>query len=500
MKNPSNIMFLGTGSDVGKSVTATAFCRILKNRGYRVAPFKAQNMSNNSFVTLEGGEIGRAQVAQAEACGLTPSVHMNPVLLKPDSEVGSQVVIQGQVFGNMIARDYYGFKPVIRDKVMESYRKLRQEYEAIVMEGAGACCEVNLRSHDIVNFEMALSAKAPVILVADIDRGGVFAQIIGSLEIISQEERDLVAGFIINKFRGDPDLFRTGVEYIESRTGKPVFGLVPVFTDFRIDTEDSMSLDKTLSSGYRSREFRPDRINIGVVRLPHISNFTDLEVLEGEPEVSLFWLTEPKNINRYDVIILPGSKSTISDMIWLNESGWVEPLGEYADKKIGWIAGLCGGFQMLGKEISDPHEIEGRTRKTEGLGLLDISTEIETSKVVKRSSGYDRMFNVGVCGYEIHMGRTSLFNHSLPFLELETGSDGAINTNGNVFGTYLHGLFDSGIFRKRFLARIAGRKGIPYDSNVRRGDYWEEKDKNYERLAEHFSEYTDTERVLELLT
>ncbi len=241
-----NIMFLGTGSDVGKSVTATAFCRILKQRGYNVAPFKAQNMSNNSFVTLEGGEIGRAQVAQAEACGLAPSVHMNPVLLKPNHEMGSQVVLQGRVYGNMSAKDYYGFKAVVKDKVIESYRKLREKYDIIVMEGAGSCCEVNLREHDIVNFEMALMTDSPVILVADIDRGGVFAQIIGSLEIISEKERDLVAGFIINKFRGDPELFKTGIEYIENRTGKPVFGLVPVFTEFRIDTEDSMSLERRM--------------------------------------------------------------------------------------------------------------------------------------------------------------------------------------------------------------------------------------------------------------
>ncbi len=405
MKKKSNIMFLGTGSDVGKSVTATAFCRILKHRGHCVAPFKAQNMSNNSFVTLEGGEIGRAQVTQAEACGLAPSVHMNPVLLKPNSDMGSQVVLQGQVYGNMAARDYYALKSLIKTKVTESYQKLGQEYDTIVMEGAGSCCEVNLRDHDIVNFEMALSVGAPVVLVADIDKGGVFAQIIGSLEIISPEERDLVAGFIINKFRGDPGLFKTGIEYIEQRTGKPVFGLVPVFTDFKIDAEDSMSLEKAISSrshaGTSEQEsVRSDRIiNIAVVRLPHISNFTDLEVLENEPEVIVTWLKEPKQLEKYDVIVLPGSKSTISDMMWLHECGWIKPVKEFADRDDKLVVGLCGGFQMLGKEISDPHEIEGMMKKTEGLGLLDVFTEIEETKVVRRSVGQDKLFGAKVRGY-----------------------------------------------------------------------------------------------------
>ncbi|MCP4349955.1 MAG: cobyric acid synthase [Desulfobacterales bacterium] len=494
MKKNSNIMFLGTGSDVGKSITATAFCRILKNQGYNVAPFKAQNMSNNSFVTLEGGEIGRAQVAQAEACGLAPSVHMNPVLLKPNSEMGSQVVLQGRVHGNMIARDYYAFKSVIKDKVAESYQKLEQDFDTIVMEGAGSCCEVNLREHDIVNFEMALSVGSPVVLVADIDRGGVFAQIIGSLEIISQQERDLVAGFIINKFRGDPSLFKTGIEYIEHRTGKPVFGLVPVFTHFRIDSEDSMSLDLSTEKGKPG----PDKINIAAVRLPHISNFTDLEVLENEQEVAVEWLQEPENLEKYDVIVIPGTKSVINDMIWMREKGWASGLKELSSSDV-LIAGLCGGFQILGKEISDPHEIEGTVKMTQGLGLLDVATEIETTKIVKRSKGTDRIFNAKVCGYEIHMGQTKLFNNSHPFLELETGPDGAVTSDGNIFGTYMHGLFDSGDFRKKFLEHVAGRKGLLFDKDIERKDYWTKKDENYNQLAEHFSEYADMESIIRIM-
>lgn len=513
MKKKSNIIFLGTGSDVGKSVTATAFCRILKHRGYRVAPFKAQNMSNNSFVTLEGGEIGRAQVTQAEACGLAPSVHMNPVLLKPNSDMGSQVVLQGQVYGNMAARDYYGLKSEIKSKVRESYQKLEQEYDTIVMEGAGSCCEVNLREHDIVNFEMALSVGAPVVLVADIDKGGVFAQIIGALEIISPEERNLVAGFIINKFRGDPGLFKTGIEYIEQRTGKPVFGLVPVFTDFKIDAEDSMSLEKTIASHSHARASERESpksdqcIHIAVVRLPHVSNFTDLEVLENEPEVMITWLKTPDQLEKYDVIILPGSKSTVSDMTWLHERGWVTPVKKFADRDNKLVVGLCGGFQMLGIEIGDPHEIEGRTKKTQGLGLLNVFTEIEKTKVVRRSVGQDKLFGVKVCGYEIHMGRTKLSSSSRTegreadknFLELETGPDGAINSRGNVFGTYLHGLFDSGAFRKKFLEHVAKEKGILFDNAIERRDYWAEKDKNYDQLAEHFSKYVDVEHIIRIM-
>lgn len=495
MKKDLSIMFLGTGSDVGKSVTATAFCRILKNRGYNVAPFKAQNMSNNSFVTPEGGEIGRAQVAQAEACGLVPSVHMNPVLLKPNSEMGSQVVLQGKVYDNMIGRDYYAFKPTIKDKVMESYHKLRQCYDTIVMEGAGSCCEVNLRKHDIVNFEMALSVGSPVVLVADIDRGGVFAQVIGSLEIISQEERDLVAGFIINKFRGDPDLFRTGIEYIENRTGKPVFGLVPVFTDFRIDTEDSMSLDMASEM----KKAGPDKISIAAVRLPHISNFTDIEVLESEPEVVVDWLNEPKNLKKYDVIVLPGSKSVINDMMWLREEGWTTPLKEFASTGNSLLIGLCGGFQILGKKITDPYETESTVKMTQGLGLLDVATEIETTKVVRRSKGWDKLFGAKVCGYEIHMGQTRLFNNSQNFADLETGPDGAINSSGNIFGTYMHGLFDSGEFRKKFLEHVAERKGIFFDNTIERKDYWTEKDENYDQLARHFSEYADVEQIIRIM-
>ncbi len=496
MKNVKKIIFLGTGSDVGKSVTATAFCRILKNRGVRVAPFKAQNMSNNSYVTAEGGEIGRAQVAQAEAAGRLPSVYMNPVLLKPCSDVGAQVVVLGKVHQTMPAREYYSFKDQLKKTVMESFEILASDCEAIVMEGAGSCSEVNLRQNDIVNFDMALSVDAPVVLVADIDRGGVFAQIIGTLAIISKEERDLIAGFIINKFRGDPKLFDDGIAYIEKKTGKPVFGLVPYYKGFGIDTEDSMSLDAAMKkvSGPVS-----GKINIAVLRLPHVSNFTDIEVLAGEPEVTITWLKSPESLNDFHALIIPGSKSVIHDLVVLKEAGWPRAMEQYVKNRQGFVIGLCGGYQMLGHTIEDPLGIEGNITGTSGLGLLDIKTRIEPVKMVELSEGKDRLFNARVNGYEIHMGQTVIGNSAEPFIDIAGRTDGAVSPGGQVFGTYLHGLFDCGDFRKKFLMKIAGLNNVSFDADIVRKDQWKVKDKNYDLLAEHFETYTDVDQILDTM-
>jgi len=487
------IMFLGTGSDVGKSLITTAFCRVLKDRGYRVTPFKAQNMSNNSFVTIEGGEIGRAQSVQAEAAGLTPSVHMNPVLLKPNSDVGSQLVLQGKVYKNMTGKEYYAVKTDIKKTVMESYYKLEKEFDVVAMEGAGSCSEVNLRKYDIVNFEMAISAKAPVVLIADIEKGGVFAQIIGSLEVISQEERDLVKGFIINKFRGDPDLFTDGIKYIEERTGKPVLGLMPYFNDISVESEDGMSLNR--KTGFV--EIKQNKINIAVIRFPHISNFTDLDALEKEPEININWLSEAIDLSEYDALILPGSKSSINDLLWLHERGWTKYITKFAQGGI--VVGLCGGFQMLGQEILDIHHIEGRVEKVRGVGLLDICTRIEGDKLVKHSLGIDKIFGAKVQGYEIHMGRTDLLDGVSSFIELENGEDGAVNREKNVIGTYLHGLFDSGEFRGKFIEWVAGKNEIPLDKSLKREDAWLEKEKNYDLLAKHFSDVVDVEQLIEIM-
>lgn len=488
-------MFLGTGSDVGKSVTATAFCRILKQNGLRVAPFKAQNMSNNSFVTVEGGEIGRAQAAQAEACGLPPSVHMNPVLLKPNSDLGSQVVMQGAVLGNFSAAGYYALKPKLKEAVQESFRLLEEQYDAIIMEGAGSCAEINLRDHDIVNFEMALMTRSPVVLVADIDRGGVFAQIIGTLNVIAPRERDLVAGFLINKFRGDPCLFQSGIDYIEQSTGKPVFGLVPVYTGFSIDTEDSMSLDAAAAV----KPPRPDKINIAVVRLPHVSNFTDLAALAREGSVLLNWLEQPVALEPYDLLVIPGSKNTLNDMAWLEKTGWCAAIREFAAPGRNMVIGLCGGFQMLGREILDPHAVESNRPRVNGIGLLDVFTRMEKTKIVRLSTGTDRLFSTRVRGYEIHMGQTERGGAAEAFLDLDSGAEGASNREGNVFGTYLHGLFDSAGFRARLLESLASRKGLAVTPNLRREDFWLEKERHYDLLAEHFRQFVDTGAILRIM-
>ncbi|MFO8047741.1 MAG: cobyric acid synthase [Desulfosudaceae bacterium] len=501
MKKVQKVLFLGTGSDVGKSVTATAFCRILKNRGIRVAPFKAQNMSNNAYVTLEGGEIGRAQAAQAEAAGCLPSVHMNPVLLKPCSETGSQVVVLGQVHQTMPAQSYYEYKDKLKQTILNSFAALAADHEAIVMEGAGSCAEINLRQHDIVNFDLALSLEAPVILVADIDRGGVFAQIVGTLELISEAERDLVAGFIINKFRGDPRLFDDGIAFLEEKTGKPVLGLVPVYRGFAIDTEDSMSLDAAMKNEAGPR---PGRINLAVLRLPHVSNFTDIEALQQEPGVTVTWLEQPDKLDDYQALIIPGSKSVIHDLVTLRQAGWPAALAEFIRDDRKMVVGLCGGYQMLGRVVEDPLGLEGDLREYPGLGLLDISTRLEEVKQVRLSTGRDQIFNSPVSGYEIHMGRTRTGEGVAPLVELEDGqggfvSDGAMSPDGRIFGTYLHGLFDSGAFRGQFLRALAEKNRLPFDDAIVRRDQRQVKDENYDRLAAHFENYVDVERILAIM-
>jgi adenosylcobyric acid synthase len=490
MKSPLKIMFLGTGSDVGKSVCATAFCRILKRRGYAVAPFKAQNMSNNSFVTVEGGEIGRAQAVQAEAAGLLPSVRMNPVLLKPAAN-GCQIVLNGQVLDTAGADAYKDLREKLLAHVMAAYKSLESEYDAIVIEGAGSCCEVNLRANDIVNFELGLRAQAPVVLVSDIDRGGVFAQIVGAMELISQPERDLVAGFLINKFRGSIEMFADGPAFIEQRTGKPVFGVVPHYSGITIDMEDSMSLE----NAGRNRAPMPGRINIAVVQLPLVSNFTDLEILENEPSVNVCWMVHPLNLSAFDAVIIPGSKSTLHDAQWMRRQGWARALDEYTAQGRGLVLGLCGGYQILGNVLRDDHGRESTLRQAPGLGLLDVETDIDEIKVVRVSHGRDHVFDTWVHGYEIHMGRTMAGQGAGPFLELDSGPDGAVNQARTVFGTYLHGLLDSKAFRQAFLSRLATIANVPYLSPSSEVDS-PFRDAQYEALADHFEKYVDVDALI----
>ncbi|MBF0528098.1 MAG: cobyric acid synthase [Deltaproteobacteria bacterium] len=504
-RTTKTIMFLGTGSDVGKSIVATAFCRIFRRRGFSVAPFKAQNMSNNSYVTIEGGEIGRAQVVQAEAAGLPPSSDMNPVLLKPSSNLGSQVVVQGRVRGQMSAAEYHRRKKELQDAVMESFHRLADQHEIIVMEGAGSCCEINLRDQDLANFGMAEKVDAPCVLVADIDRGGVFAQIIGSMVLMSPREKELTAGFIINKFRGDPDLFTSGIEFIEQQTNKPVYGVAPYYTDVFIDPEDSVAVQPDKRP---LRPLRSDGLNVAVIRLPGISNFTDLEALEREPDITLNYLGRSQPLDQYDLVILPGTKNTVEDAVWLVRSGWAKAIKNHTAAG-GWLCGLCGGYQLLGQHILDPLAVESPRGKVRGLGLMPLTTTLEANKVLRRVVGQDLLLKEPVTGYEIHMGRTepSGSNHDSiqpsPLLRLhEPGRrtswlDGWAIEGGRILGTYVHGLFDSPTWRRTYLNHLRQTKGLPERRSatpVRRSRFHQ-----YDRLADHFEQHIDVDSILKIV-
>lgn len=491
-------MFLGTGSDVGKSVAATAFCRIFKRKGYAVTPFKAQNMSNNSFVTIEGGEIGRAQVAQAEAAGILPSVHMNPILLKPSANQGIQVILHGKAIGTMNAKTYYELKPVLKKAIKKSYNRLIKDHDVIVMEGAGSCCEMNLKSNDLVNLPLAKSFKVPCILVADIDKGGVFAQIIGTYQLMTPAEQKLIIGFLINKFRGVPDLFLSGIAYIEKKVPKPVLGLIPYFQDIHIDSEDSVAVQVDKRA---KRPIGPKGINIAVLRLPAISNFTDIEILEQEQDVIVNYLSQPKDLtSEYDCLILPGTKNAIEDAAWLTRIGWTQIIRQFArtGKK---ILGICGGYQLLGQAILDPLGVESDRREIRGLNLLPVITTLEKDKVVRKVNGTCLIMHKPVKGYEIHMGKSRISKKmGEPFLRIhkegEKGAweDGWSVNDGQIAGTYLHGLFDSPSFRGMFLNDLRASKALP---SKRPKPGRQTRLHQYDRLADHFEQYCDVEMIIQ---
>ena len=463
-------MFCGTASDVGKSVLAAGLCRILKRRGVAVAPFKSQNMALNSFVTPEGGEIGRAQAVQAQACCIPPHTDMNPVLLKPNSDTGSQVIVQGKAVGNMAVNEYTAFKPEVFNRVRESFERLSSRFEFIVIEGAGSIAEINLKSHDIANLKVAEMAGCPAVLIADIDRGGVFAQIIGTMELLEPHERERVKGVIINKFRGDPTLLHSAIAFVEERTRVPVLGVVPCFTGFRIPDEDSVALTKR-RTGSGERGAGKINIRIGVVKLPRISNFTDFDALEAEPDVDLRYIERAGAMDGLDVLILPGSKSTINDLNFLREEGLFGAIRQFK----GMIVGLCGGYQMLGLRVLDPSNQESSIREAGGMGLLDAETVMLMKKETHQAEA--RLLTAGelivpgwsgdINGYEIHMGETTLGQSARPFATITRRSgrevkisDGAVSPDGRVFGTYLHGIFDNNGFRNAFLNRIRLGKGV----------------------------------------
>jgi len=487
------IAVLGTGSDVGKSIVTTALCRILARRGLRVTPFKAQNMSNNSGVTPEGLEMGRAQIVQAEAARIAPHVDMNPVLLKPTSDVGSQVVLNGRAWLEASSKSYYQQKEFLWSQSCAALDRLRTQFDVVVMEGAGSCAEVNLMADDIVNLRAAAYADAPAILVADIDRGGVFAQIVGTLACLAPEQQDQIKGFIVNRFRGDIDLFKTGVAWIEQKTGKRVFGVLPWYHHFNIEAEDAVVIEN-------ARPYDPSRADvpaIAVIRLPHISNFNDFDPLADLEGLQLVYLKRLQSLSPYRAVIIPGSKSTRSDLQWLQSNGWAAALKDFAAGG-GHVLGVCGGYQMLGARVFDPDGLEGPAGETPGLGLLPVETELKAPKTTTRTD-FSWNGNHG-SGYEIHMGQTRrlegrplLSIHSRNRQSCEEG-DGCMSSDGRVLGTYLHGLFDTPAITRCWLAHL-GLKKIKVDQ--RHGPV--ARDLAYDLLAEHMVRHIDVDGVLGLI-
>ncbi len=448
-----SFMILGTSSGVGKSFITAAFCRLFSDWGYSAAPFKAQNMSNNSFVTREGGEIGRAQAVQAECARVEPSIHMNPILLKPSEDNQSQVILHGKSIGNYAAREYFGKRENLEIFVRESYEKIASEYELIVIEGAGSPAEVNLKKYDLVNMRTAEMADARCLLVADIDRGGVFASIIGTLDLLEASERERIDGILINKFRGDQSLFEDGVKFIEERTGKKVWGVLPFTRDLWLDEEDSLNVSE-------SEEVQnPDELDVAVLLMPRLSNFTDFQILNYEPGVRVRYVSRLDQLGKPDLLILPGTKAVCADYEYWHSRGLKKWAQDYALNG-GRILGICGGYQMLGKKIKDPHAVESRFQETEALGFFDMTTTFQPEKILKRAEEtietefFGRKISSVIESYEIHMGTSESHKQYKSF-----GKTGAVTGNGKILGTYSHGLFENGDFRKTFLDALAGDCG-----------------------------------------
>ena len=492
MKKAACIAVFGTGSDVGKSVVATALCRMFANRGVRVAPFKAQNMSNNSGVTPEGLEMGRAQIVQAEGAKIPPHVDMNPILLKPTSEIGSQIVLSGVAVENSTAAEYHRKKDSLFKEACRALDRLRREYDLIILEGAGSCAEVNLMSHDIVNFRMAAHADAPVLLVADIHRGGVFAQIIGTLECLQQNQRAQLAGFIINRFRGDIQLFEDGVRWIEQKTQKPVFGVLPWYSHIQIEPEDSVVIEspkKVLAKN------SPDP-TVAVIRLPHISNFTDFDPMLALDGLDVKFLEKVQSLTDFKAVILPGSKNTRFDLDWIQTSGWAKSLSGYVNDG-GHVFGICGGYQMMGKAVHDPTGLEGQPGSSEGLDLLPIETVLKAPKTTTLTA-FSWNGRPGT-GYEIHMGQTIRTEGNPLFSVTQRNQvscqdeDGCVSSGSKIMGTYIHGLFNNPAILRSWLSHI-GLDGI----DVANVGGIEARNKEYDLLAAHFEEYIDVDKIVRL--
>lgn len=483
-------MFAGTGSDVGKSIIAAAFCRILLQDGWRPAPFKAQNMALNSFVTPQGLEIGRAQAVQAEAAGIECHSDMNPVLLKPSSDHTSQVIVNGRAIGNRSAKEYFcrQGKDDLRAAACAAYDRLASAYNPIVMEGAGSISELNLSDRDIVNMPMAVHAGAAVILVANIDRGGVFASVYGSIMLQPEDCRHLIKGIIINKFRGDISLFDSGRKILEDLCGVPVLGVIPYFKDIHIEEEDSVSLES------KRREYEAGKVNIAVVLLKHLSNFTDFDALENDTRVNLFYTNNTEDLQKADIIIVPGTKSTLSDLGELRRNGVAKAIRDaYRDGTT--IIGICGGYQILGEEICDPNHVEGPLDRLPGIGILPVRTVITGEKITRRVSFVlsDRV-DVEGAGYEIHMGRTELTAVGAKPLAIKDDGSPEGCLEGHAVGTYIHGILDNVSFidfiLEPFASRLEGRESF---------DHTAFKQRQYDLLADHVRKNTDMKKFYEIL-
>lgn len=457
MSHARAIMVLGTSSHVGKSLLTTALCRIFAQRGYTVAPFKSQNMSLNSAATVEGLEIGRAQALQAEAAGIAPSVHMNPILIKPSGDCSSQVIVRGKIWGQISAADYHQRRvEELMPLVRESYQTLASNHQVIILEGAGSPAEINLKQHDIVNMRMAAMADAQCLLVGDIDRGGVFASLLGTVELLEPEERERIRGFCINKFRGDLSLLEPGLRMMEERLNKPCLGVVPYLHALALEEEDSVGLPPVARAGWGPKQNILDRpLRIAVIALPSFSNFTDFDSLRAERSVDLRFFRSADLLTNADIVVLPGSKQTMSDLEWMIEQRFDRAVHLHA--KTGLVVGICGGMQMLGEVLVDPDGIE-RQGRMPGLGLLPIRTEMQADKVTRLCSGviqslFGRPVQQNqVAGYEIHVGKTFYHDQAEPFATLQGGeADGCVSTDRRVLGTYLHGIFDHDGFRHQFL-------------------------------------------------
>jgi adenosylcobyric acid synthase len=490
-------MVQGASSSAGKSLLVTALCRLYARRGVRVAPFKAQNMSNNAAVCA-GGEIGRAQAAQARAAGIEPTVDMNPILLKPEADRRSQVVVRGQVWHTLTAGRYYSYKQELWGTVTASLDALRSEYDLVIAEGAGSPAELNLKAGDLVNMAVAEYAEAPVLLVGDVDRGGIFAQLLGTQALLTEAERRRLKGFIVNKFRGERELFEDGVRLLEERSGLPVLGVVPYLHDHGLAAEDAVTLEETAGAGGRT----PGEVDIAVIRLPRISNFDDFDPLALEPGVRVRFVDSPQALGQPQAVILPGTKSTIADLAWLHERGLSAAIGALARRGAA-VVGICGGYQMLGAKVCDPDHTESAVEEMAGLNLLPVETIFAGRKATFRSrarvrggsGAWGEVRGEMIEGYEIHMGRTASPAPLIEIVEREGEAvrqpDGAASPDGRIFGVYLHGLFDNDNFRRAWL-RDLGAAGAG-------GDFGAMREQAFDRLADAVGAALDMERLDEIV-